>query len=344
MPKIAVYAGHGGSDFGAVANGVYEKNINLAISNAVSDILRQKGYDVLNNRTADVDRNITRDANMANDWKADGLLEIHLNSNAGKPGSGTEMLYSIKDTGKGKQLAQASLDNLVALGFADRGIRTQTDANGQDEFGILRLTNMPAVLAETAFINNPLDLQKLNVYQVAEAYADAVQQVFPLGSAPLPPPPPPPPSPPGGGTPPPAPGGGSSPPSGGTGIRDIQNTLNERYGLGLAADGLAGPLTRAGLVKGLQIELNRQFGRTLAVDGVFGPATGAAAVNVRPGARGNLTYLIQAALYLKGYSVTPDGIFGPKTETAVTAFQRSAGLAPDGIAGPATQTALFTQS
>ncbi len=322
MPKIAVYAGHGGSDYGAVANGVYEKDINLAISNAVSDILRRRGYDVLNNRTTDVNRNITRDAKMANDWGADALLEIHLNSNAGTPGSGTEMLYSIKDTGKGRQFAQACLDNITALGFADRGIRTQLNENGQDEFGILRLTNMPAVLAETAFINNPSDLQKLNVYSAAEAYANAVTRVFPAGGA---------------SSPPPSSGGG-------TGIRGIQNTLNERYGLGLTADGVAGPQTRAGLIKGLQIELNRQFGRNLTVDGKFGPATRAATVNVRPGARGNLTYLIQAALYLKGYTVTPDGIFGTQTEAAVKSFQRSAGLSTDGIAGPATQAALFRQS
>ena len=320
MPKIAVYAGHGGSDYGAVANGVYEKNINLAISNALSDILRQRGYTVLNNRTTDVDRNITQDARKANNWGADALIEIHMNSNESTPGNGTEMLYSIKDTGRGRQLAQASLNAITALGFTDRGIRTQINEEGQDEFGILRLTNMPAVLAETAFINNASDLRKLNVYDAAEAYASAVQRVFPIsGSSPPPPP----------------------PSGGGSGTRGIQSTLNTRYGLGLTVDGIVGPKTRDGIVRGMQTELNRQYGNTLTVDGVFGPASRSAAVNVSSGARGNITYLIQAALYLKGYTVTPDGVFGSQTEAAVKSFQRSAGLATDGIAGPATQTALF---
>ena len=31
MTKIAVYAGHGGSDFGAVSNGLYEKDFNLEV-------------------------------------------------------------------------------------------------------------------------------------------------------------------------------------------------------------------------------------------------------------------------------------------------------------------------
>jgi N-acetylmuramoyl-L-alanine amidase len=324
MPKIAVYAGHGGSDPGAVANGVYEKDINLAISNAVTEILRERGYEVLNNRTTDVNRDINRDAAVANRWGADGLLEIHMNSNQGVPSSGTEMLYSVRDTGKGKRFAQVCLDHIVALGFTDRGIRTQVNANGQDNFGILRMTDMPAVLAETAFINNPDDLRKLNIGSAALAYADAVTEVFPMGRPPALP---------------------STPPaSGGSVVGGIQKTLNERYGLGIAEDGFAGPETKTGLVRALQIELNRQFGRDLIPDGLYGPDTRAASVNIRPGARGNLTYLLQAALYLRGYIAPPDGVFGPKTEAALRSFQRNSGLTPDGIAGLATQTELFRQS
>lgn len=42
-------------------------------------------------------------------------------------------------------------------------------------------------------------------------------------------------------------------------------------------------------------------------------------------------------------SVEVDGIFGPKTEAAVRAYQRFAGLTPDGIAGPATWNSLFNR-
>ncbi|MED4163576.1 peptidoglycan-binding domain-containing protein [Halalkalibacterium halodurans] len=97
-----------------------------------------------------------------------------------------------------------------------------------------------------------------------------------------------------------------------------------------------------GLVKVLQTELNKQFGRGLVVDGIFGPRTRAALVNVRAGARGNLTRVLQALLYIRGFNPGPfDGIFGGKTESAVRAFQRANRLTVDGIVGPQTWGALL---
>lgn len=49
---------------------------------------------------------------------------------------------------------------------------------------------------------------------------------------------------------------------------------------------------------------------------------------------------VQAALLSLGYSLTADGIAGPKTRTAIQAFQRGRGLAADGIVGPQTIRAL----
>jgi N-acetylmuramoyl-L-alanine amidase len=313
--KIAVYAGHGGSDYGAVANGVYEKNINLALSNAVSENLKRMGYEVINNRVTDTDRNINRDAQLANSQRADALVEIHMNSNAGTPGTGSEAFISIRDTGKARALAENILSSLERLGFRNRGVKTRVNAAGADAFGILRLANMPSVLLETAFLNNPEDMGKLNIQKVAEAIAASISRQFPLPVQPVRPE---------------------------QIIRNIQTTLNERYGFRLIVDGIAGPATRNAIVMGLQTELNSQFGRNLSVDGKFGPLTHAAAVNVRQGARGNMTYLIQAALFIRGYdSVVPDGAFGPITERAVRQFQGAAGLTVDGIAGPNTQQALF---
>lgn len=62
-----------------------------------------------------------------------------------------------------------------------------------------------------------------------------------------------------------------------------------------------------------------------------------------PAMQGNDVKALQQALEAKGYSVGPDGvdgIFGEGTETAVKAFQTSAGVKVDGIVGDATRSAL----
>lgn len=57
---------------------------------------------------------------------------------------------------------------------------------------------------------------------------------------------------------------------------------------------------------------------------------------VKRGATGHPVRTLQWMLRQRGYAVTVDGIFGPQTEAAVKAFQRSRGLTADGIVGPVT--------
>ena len=64
-----------------------------------------------------------------------------------------------------------------------------------------------------------------------------------------------------------------STPSNTTIIRQIQETLNARYGTQLTVDGRYGPATKKALIIGLQTELNQQYQRGLAVDGSLGPAS-----------------------------------------------------------------------
>lgn len=124
-------------------------------------------------------------------------------------------------------------------------------------------------------------------------------------------------------------------------VARIQATLNERYGLNIAVDNIYGNETSKALVKGLQIELNKQYGSNLAVDGIFGTNTYNACINVRRGAEGNITYLIQAMLVCHSFDIDADGIFGPATENAVKDFQSRNGLSVDGIVGKNTFNKLF---
>ena len=124
-------------------------------------------------------------------------------------------------------------------------------------------------------------------------------------------------------------------------VARIQAILNDKYGLSIAVDNIYGNETKKALVKGLQTELNKQYGRGLAVDGIFGTNTYNSCINVRKGAEGNITYLIQAMLVCHSFDIDADGIFGPATENAVKDFQSRNGLSVDGIVGKNTFNKLF---
>lgn len=112
--------------------------------------------------------------------------------------------------------------------------------------------------------------------------------------------------------------------------------------LGCTQDGIYGPVTKKHLTKTLQHELNAQFGAGLSEDGIWGPKTRAACVNVRRGARGNITKVLQGALICHGYSTNGfDGIFGGGTKSAVRSYQSDHGLSADGIAGKNTFASLL---
>lgn len=62
---------------------------------------------------------------------------------------------------------------------------------------------------------------------------------------------------------------------------------------------------------------------------------------LQEGASGTSVVALQTALRDKGFSPSViDGSFGPATEAAVLAFQRSEGLLADGVVGPRTAAAL----
>lgn len=120
----------------------------------------------------------------------------------------------------------------------------------------------------------------------------------------------------------------------------LQAALKARSLYNGFVDGIAGPLTRSGV-------LLLQRRRGLLVDGIAGPQTrralgwrGRPSLGSRTMRRGHrgwdvaaLQYLLQRAGHGPG---TADGLFGGLTAAAVLRAQRAAGIAVDGLAGPTT--------
>jgi peptidoglycan hydrolase-like protein with peptidoglycan-binding domain len=123
----------------------------------------------------------------------------------------------------------------------------------------------------------------------------------------------------------------------GTEVFAIQFLLNA-HGANLNVDGNFGPLTRASVE-------DFQTDKGLSEDIIVGPETWEALIiQVSQGKDGPAVLAVQKLLKDKfGYNINVDGIFGPKTATAVKDFQTAQGLTSDGIVGPKTWKKLISK-
>lgn len=127
-------------------------------------------------------------------------------------------------------------------------------------------------------------------------------------------------------------------------IADIQSKLNSKYGYNIAVDNIYGVDTHKHMVMALQTEFNKQLGSKLVIDGIFGSATKRACPVLKNGMSGNITWLVQSMLLIKGYSVgnsSNDSIYGSGTISGVKSFQSKNGLVVDGLCGSNTFEKLF---
>lgn len=93
--KIVIDAGHGGKDFGAIAQGVREKDLNISIVDKLSKYLSDYGAEVVFTRSVDNDVfiELSDRVKIANSQNADLFISIHNNS-ATPQASGVEVFYS----------------------------------------------------------------------------------------------------------------------------------------------------------------------------------------------------------------------------------------------------------
>lgn len=175
--KIALDAGHGGSDPGAVYKGRQEKEDTLDLTLAVGDILKKNGIDVYYTRTTDEYETPFKKATDANNSGADLFVSIHRNSSENpNQYSGVETLvYS--DTGLKAEVARNINNQLEDTGFKNLGV------DERKNLVVLKRTKMPAVLVEAGFINNDKDnyLFDEEFDNIAQAIADGILESIPSG-------------------------------------------------------------------------------------------------------------------------------------------------------------------
>ncbi len=171
--KICIDAGHNysGADTGALGNGMREQDVTFSIANELNALFKGVGIETIMTRhTLETNLGTTEASSLnercriANTNNCDWFVSIHCNSFPDKSSRGTETLV-IQKGGLAEALAEKVNTSIVkSLGTVNRGVKEQNVA-------VLRNTNMPAILVETAFISNASDAELLRnrVKDFAEA-------------------------------------------------------------------------------------------------------------------------------------------------------------------------------
>ncbi|MCR4436871.1 MAG: N-acetylmuramoyl-L-alanine amidase [Clostridiales bacterium] len=172
---IVIDPGHGGSDPGAIGqSGTKEKDITLDIALMVSDYLKNAGYQVIMTRQDDQYVSLADRSAVANDAHADAFISIHCNAYnhiAGgtetftEPMSGNPVYKQQEDSKRLARLVQSEL--VQALGLTDRGVN-------EEGLYVCRETNAPAILVETAFIDNKSEEKLLSDPEFQKKAAEAI--------------------------------------------------------------------------------------------------------------------------------------------------------------------------
>lgn len=147
MAKVFLSAGHGGTDPGAVSNGLYEKTINLNTLLACKKELERHGITVVCSRNKDENDPVSEETKEANASGADIAVSFHVNAGGG---DGFEAYY-FDPSPKGKKLAALCEKYVKNLGQNSRGIKSG------NHLYFIRKTAMTAVLVESFFVDNAKD-------------------------------------------------------------------------------------------------------------------------------------------------------------------------------------------
>jgi N-acetylmuramoyl-L-alanine amidase len=210
VQRIVIDPGHGGKDPGAMAHGLKEKNITLAVAEKAAGILKkQYNYDVVLTRQSDTYISLEERTAIANTNNADLFVSIHVNAHPRKTARGVETFFlnlatnteamrvaarenatsthniselqsiladlmqnaKIRESSQLAEFVQTSLVSGLEQHFATRNLGVK-----QAPFYVLIGASMPAVLAEISFITNPDEAKRLKSDAYLRTIAEQIAQ------------------------------------------------------------------------------------------------------------------------------------------------------------------------
>lgn len=173
---IVIDAGHGGSDSGAVGNGIIEKDLNLAISQYMANRFKELGVPVTMTRTTDETLNSTERVNrIMNAYGANpNVIVISNHINAGG-GDGAEVIYALRNN---STLADMILSEIAKTGQnIRRAYQRRLPSDPSKDYYFIQRETSPtqAVTVEYGFLDSTLD-DVTQLKNFSDEYAEAVVQ------------------------------------------------------------------------------------------------------------------------------------------------------------------------
>ena len=169
-PKIYINPGHSDKDPGAIGL-VAEREVNVKVSNYQREYLLAH-YDVEVRMNPGTMGDLATIAADANEWGADLFVSNHFNAGGGDGWEG--LVYAKQNIPLGRIFEK----HVKAAGQNSRGVKLRP------VLAVLRLTNMPAVLNEGAFVDNKKDIQDWDddaeLKRMGIAYAEATAEYLGL--------------------------------------------------------------------------------------------------------------------------------------------------------------------
>ena len=153
--KIAIDAGHGGTNSGAdgLTSKVLEKDYTLKIAKELQSTLKKAGINnIFMTRTKDTTLDMPERILMLRKYDPHILISIHLNSAGVDTVSGTSTYYRYIGF---RPLSTAILTQMLSLGLKEYG------NVGNFNFSLNGPTDYPNCLVEVAFLSNPADEKKI---------------------------------------------------------------------------------------------------------------------------------------------------------------------------------------
>ncbi len=210
--RIVVDPGHGGKDPGATRGKYREKDWNLAVGNELARLLKKGNFEVKITRSTDVFIALSERSKIANNFKADLFVSVHVNATKNSKASGFQVYFRSEKATDREAAETAALENEamqyeeVHYNFVDALLQSlakneyinessklagyvknavykqpgigipvdQKNAIRQANFYVLKGVQSPSILVEMGFISSSKDRAKLAQSSVQKKMAQGI--------------------------------------------------------------------------------------------------------------------------------------------------------------------------